>query len=79
MLVEAAASRTEVCLQPAPELEGCWCLLGQISEGCALQEGLGSSSVFHGVTEHLEHMAGVTTDSTGYCQGQDLLREVKKI
>lgn len=79
MLVEVAASRTEVLLQPSPELEGCWCLLRQISEGCALQRGLGSSSVFHGDAAHLEHVVGVTTDNTGHCQGQDLLRKAEKI
>ena len=81
MLVEVAASSTVVCLQPPPELGGCWCPLRLISEGSALQKGLGFSVVFCGNAVCLEHVVGVTVNSTSrnMCyQGQDLLRRAKR-
>lgn len=81
MLVAVAASSTAVCLQPSPEPEGCWCPLRLISEGSALQKGLGFSVVFCGDAVCLEHVVGVTVNTTSgnTCyQGQDLLRRPKR-
>lgn len=81
LLVEVAASSAAVCLQPIPELEGCWCPLRLISEGSALQKGLGFSVVFCGDAVRLEHVVGVAVNATSrnmYYQGQDLFRRAKR-
>lgn len=77
MLVEVAASRIEICLQPAPELEGCWCLLRQISEVCALQQDLLLHSV--GMQHILNTWLESPQTTLGTVRAQTQLRKVKKI
>lgn len=80
-MVEVSASSPAVYLQQIPELEGCWCPLGLISEGSTLQKGLGFSGLSCGDSVFLEHVVGVTLNNTNrniYYRGQDLLRRARR-